>query len=223
MKKVWRTDWTFHRATWLQLKSFWKCCLQNGSHSVWASKCSLEVTKVTWAWQVEIHIINELPSWLILRVSGHEWDSKEYCILTGSMYSCLIHDSYHQFPWHCDVSQPQYQVNWPLAIMAHWKQEIVNLTTFVVTCGTVSCHNDKLQCHQWWQSCQIDDLLFSLWASGNKYIYKSDNYRKVSNIRRTLVGNKIVDHSDVVGASPVGAAARRYDNIISVGIWWVLY
>ena len=32
------------------------------------------------------------------------------------------------------------------------------------------------------------------------------DYRKVSNIRRTLVGNKIVDHSDVVGASPVGAA-----------------
>ena len=31
-------------------------------------------------------------------------------------------------------------------------------------------------------------------------------YRQVSNIRRPLVGNKIVDHSDVVGASPVGAA-----------------
>ena len=31
-------------------------------------------------------------------------------------------------------------------------------------------------------------------------------YRQVSNIRRTLVGNKIVDHSDVVGASPAGAA-----------------
>ena len=31
-------------------------------------------------------------------------------------------------------------------------------------------------------------------------------YRQVSNIRRTLEGNKIVDHSDVVGASPVGAA-----------------
>ena len=30
-------------------------------------------------------------------------------------------------------------------------------------------------------------------------------YRKTSNIRRTL-GNKIVDHSDVVGASSVGAA-----------------
>ena len=31
-------------------------------------------------------------------------------------------------------------------------------------------------------------------------------YRKVSNISRTLVGNKIVDHSDVVGASPVDTA-----------------
>ena len=31
-------------------------------------------------------------------------------------------------------------------------------------------------------------------------------YRQVSNIRRTLIGNTIVDHSDVVGASPVGDA-----------------
>ena len=31
-------------------------------------------------------------------------------------------------------------------------------------------------------------------------------YRQVYNIRHTLAGNKIVDHSDVVGAPPVGAA-----------------
>ena len=31
-------------------------------------------------------------------------------------------------------------------------------------------------------------------------------YRQVSNISRNLVGNKIVDHSDVVGTSLVGAA-----------------
>ena len=31
-------------------------------------------------------------------------------------------------------------------------------------------------------------------------------YRQTSNVMHTLVGNKIVDHSDVVGASPVGAA-----------------
>ena len=35
---------------------------------------------------------------------------------------------------------------------------------------------------------------------------KNRYYRKTSNISHTLVGNKIVDHSDVVGASPVGAA-----------------
>ena len=31
-------------------------------------------------------------------------------------------------------------------------------------------------------------------------------YRENSNISRTLVGNKIVDNSDVVWASPVGTA-----------------
>ena len=30
--------------------------------------------------------------------------------------------------------------------------------------------------------------------------------REISDISHTLVGNEIVDHSDVVGASPVGAA-----------------
>ena len=31
-------------------------------------------------------------------------------------------------------------------------------------------------------------------------------YRQTSDISRTWVGNNIVDHSDVVGASPVGVA-----------------
>ena len=35
-----------------------------------------------------------------------------------------------------------------------------------------------------------------------KYIFMST----VKSLRRTLVDNKIVDHSDIVGASPVGAA-----------------
>ena len=42
-------------------------------------------------------------------------------------------------------------------------------------------------------------------ANFNKVVWTT-KYRQVSNIRRTLVGNNIVDHSDVVGASPVGAA-----------------
>ena len=35
-------------------------------------------------------------------------------------------------------------------------------------------------------------------------------YRQVYNTRRTLEGNKIVDHSDVVGASPIGTAPTTY-------------
>ena len=37
-------------------------------------------------------------------------------------------------------------------------------------------------------------------------IWIHHQYRQIFNIRRTFVGNQIVDHSDVVGASPVGAA-----------------
>ena len=33
---------------------------------------------------------------------------------------------------------------------------------------------------------------------------------KTYNISRTLVGNKIVDHSDVAGASPISAAPTTY-------------
>ena len=36
--------------------------------------------------------------------------------------------------------------------------------------------------------------------------YFDQFYRKTSNISRTLVGDKIFDNSDGVGASPVGAA-----------------
>ena len=71
----------------------------------------------------------------------------------------------------------------------------------------------------------------------------SSVYRKTSDISRTLVGNKIVDNSDVVGAPPVGAApttssfstwhlasmdwakttARGYKKHLSCGIWCDLY
>ena len=35
-------------------------------------------------------------------------------------------------------------------------------------------------------------------------------YRQTSNVSRTLVGYKIVDHSDVGGASPVDAAPTTH-------------
>ena len=68
-------------------------------------------------------------------------------------------------------------------------------------------------------------------------------YRKTSDISRTVVGDKIVDNSDVVGTPPVGAApttssfstwhmasmdladttTRRDKKPLSLGIWYDLY
>ena len=68
-------------------------------------------------------------------------------------------------------------------------------------------------------------------------------YRKTTNISRTLLGNQIVDHWHVVGASPVGAAptatslstqhltptyctkttAWRSEKHLIFGIWCVLF
>ena len=84
-------------------------------------------------------------------------------------------------------------------------------------------------------------LVAKFWLP-NLVLYQTD-YRQVSNIRRTSVGNKIFDHLDLVGASPVGAApttssfstyhlasldwakitARRDEKQLSLVIWCALY
>ena len=77
----------------------------------------------------------------------------------------------------------------------------------------------------------------------NHCLYLAVVYRQVSNITRTSVGYKFVDHSDVVGASPVSAApttssfptkrlaslysakttSRRGEEHLNLVIWCVLY
>ena len=67
--------------------------------------------------------------------------------------------------------------------------------------GYLVSHNTPLpEC--WWnmmklssESTKIDDMTRT----------ETWKYRQASNIGRAFVGNKIIDHSDVVGASPVGA------------------
>ena len=58
----------------------------------------------------------------------------------------------------------------------------------------------------WYKKGYSDNVLLNLFLEVNTYTEWLKIYRQVSNIRHTLVGNKIVDHSDVFGASPVGAA-----------------
>ena len=50
-------------------------------------------------------------------------------------------------------------------------------------------------------------MVWGLPGINGTYVYACKlEYRQISNISRTFVGTQIVDHSDVVGASPVGAA-----------------
>ena len=52
----------------------------------------------------------------------------------------------------------------------------------------------------------VDQATFQWLPPLLAYGLVQSKYRQVSDISGTLEGNKIVDHSDVVGASPVGAA-----------------
>ena len=81
------------------------------------------------------------------------------------------------------------------------------------------------------------------WSTLVQAITSVLTYRQISNIRSTSIENNVIDHSDVVGASPVGAApttsslwtqhlaamdwakttARRNDTYFSFEIRWVLY
>ena len=75
----------------------------------------------------------------------------------------------------------------------------------------LSARLQYLQCLMHWSFCSlalshlyIIDCLW--WLRSNWVVWSPWTYCKTSNISRTLVGNKIVDNSDVIGASPVGDA-----------------
>ena len=73
----------------------------------------------------------------------------------------------------------------------------INLETWVAAWELPTWRNDG----------QCQNKFLQQWGKYFLLPYTRDkHYRQVSNIRRTSVGSKFVDHSDVVGASPVGAA-----------------
>ena len=98
------------------------------------------------------------------------------------------------------------------------------------------CHRGWHGLWRFWILHVSADNYYSWWIGGK-------NNSRTANIRRTSVCNKIVDHSDVVGASPVSTApitssfstkhlasmdwtkttARRDEKRFSCGIWCGLY
>ena len=100
-----------------------------------------------------------------------------------------------QWQWQWDDCCKDNGENWPCynEIALYIVKEIPVITlSFPSVNGTVEL--DLMLFHP--RVCHTTTLSWTIIAQ----------YRKTSNISRTLVGNKIVDNSDVVGASPVGAA-----------------
>ena len=124
-----------------------------------------------------------------------------------------------------------FNLLWPSDVIS-WHESGSTLPQ-VMAC-TKSLPELILTYHQW------SSVAFSYAQNQGKC---SRCYRQTSDISCTLVGNKIVDHSDVVGASPFGAAptislfstehlasiywvetaAGRGENHLSLGIWCTLY
>ena len=97
-------------------------------------------------------------------------------------------------------------------------------STLLIGLGTYMCH---MACHQFrvkslnkhLSSISYINILYELLQNAvifihviepsfvmSKPFWIHNNYRQTFNLRPTSVGNTLVDHSDVVGASPFGAA-----------------
>ena len=88
------------------------------------------------------------------------------------------------------------------------KRLVISLTVIELFAEDLIQYSNKETTNylHWWSFTGLE-VTGNRFCCGLIYItYTLQGYRKTSNISRTLVGNKIVDHSDVVGASPVGAA-----------------
>ena len=94
-------------------------------------------------------------------------------------------DMHTRISYTCSISH-----NYAHRFLALWVIVVTGLLLFDL-CYSLTYFLSELP-HRYWGTVMINLVL--------------QKYRQVSNIRRTLVDNKIVDHSDVVGASPVGSA-----------------
>ena len=95
--------------------------------------------------------------------------------------------------------------------------------------GTVEKHRGINKTADIWQTMFSDEfswmkmisIKISLKFVLKGQIYEKSKYRQVSNIRGTILGNKIVDHPDVVGSAPVGAAPTTSSFSNNTWLQWI--
>ena len=130
------------------------------------------------------------------------------------------------------------------------KCKLLVLSNLQINDGTVDClpiqeiQQFHLKSREILNSQRSNTQYWMIYKSpSNSIIMKTCIYCKNSNISRTMVGNKIVDHSDVIGAVPIGAApttssfstqhlasmdwakttVKQDERHLSFGIWCDLY
>ena len=90
-------------------------------------------------------------------------------------------------------------------IMSLWGQQTSVADTTFYCSSDNGWYCDKYK-FDWYKTTVYNHISYQQNQAKVHHWSGKTQYRQVSNIRRTLVGNKIVDHSDVDGALPVGAA-----------------
>ena len=86
-----------------------------------------------------------------------------------------------------------YTINWTIRIGSSHKS--IDISDYIIA------HSFAIELRP------TTDILFDGGMRACTYLLpNTDAFRQIPNISSNLVGNKLADHSDVVGASPVGAA-----------------
>ena len=115
------------------------------------------------------------------------------------------------------------------------KQKDHQFDNIVITGGAVSCHNDNLQCNQWQQSRQIDDLLFSVHAAQLKIVTTTTRVN-INKNKKILCKSEMVDnitltkyciwqahHGMVKHKSDNSETHKRYPVSCLTGEQWGIY
>ena len=120
------------------------------------------------------------------------------------------HKMIHNLPWR-EVWSIFYVICYNRTCYNKFQLKLPNRYVFQIYINknqSISIKNKKcLYLYQTMWTLSISQGLMTQYEDRIHVCINILSYRKTSNIRGTSVGNNIVDHSDVVGALPVGAAA----------------
>ena len=166
-------------------------CIDHAAESLTISS-SIKTFSIQWHGCISIlyvyimwqHILN-LSNLFVLT----HYDDRSLSTLAQVMVSCPVVSIHCLNQW------------WPITIVLQWHSTKTNLVGIAQAINSISHRVQWVNIVHIFHSFLLNVTFFSIHAFRECYIY-----HQTSNISHTTEGSKIVDHSDVVGASPVSAA-----------------